>query len=47
MIMSGASNVGDAFEMIAVCSAAESTYAGIVRLVTQARSSKAHMSRLA
>ncbi|MDL2410279.1 heavy metal translocating P-type ATPase [Rhizobium calliandrae] len=47
MIMSGASNVGDAFEMIAVCSAAESTYAGIVRLIAQARSSKAHMSRLA
>ncbi|MFS8115081.1 heavy metal translocating P-type ATPase [Rhizobium jaguaris] len=47
MIMSGASNVGDAFEMTAVCSAAESTYAGIVRLIAQARSSKAHMSRIA
>ncbi|AYG63578.1 heavy metal translocating P-type ATPase [Rhizobium jaguaris] len=47
MIMSGASNVGDAFEMTAVCSATESTYAGIVRLIAQARSSKAHMSRIA
>ncbi len=47
MIMSGASNIGDAFEMIAARSAAASTYAGIVRLIAQARRSKAPMSRLA
>ncbi|WFU13433.1 heavy metal translocating P-type ATPase (plasmid) [Rhizobium sp. CB3090] len=47
MIMSGASNIGDAFEMIAAHPAAASTYASIVRLIAQARSSKAPMSRLA
>ncbi|WSH65152.1 heavy metal translocating P-type ATPase [Rhizobium ruizarguesonis] len=45
--MSGSSNLGDAFEMIASGSASESTYAGIVRMVSQARSSKAPISRLA
>ncbi|MGO7322894.1 heavy metal translocating P-type ATPase [Rhizobium ruizarguesonis] len=47
LIMSGSSNLGDAFEMIASGSANESTYAGIVRMVSQARSSKAPISRLA
>jgi heavy metal translocating P-type ATPase len=47
LIMSGSSNLGDAFEMIASGSASESTYAGIVRMVSQARSSKAPISRLA
>jgi heavy metal translocating P-type ATPase len=47
MIMSGVSNVGDAFEMVATRPATESTYAGIVRLVAEARRSKAPMSRLA
>lgn len=47
MIMSGASSIGDAFEMVATRPAAASTYAGIIRLIAQARSSKAPMSRLA
>nr|WP_315857398.1 heavy metal translocating P-type ATPase [Rhizobium leguminosarum] len=47
LIMSGSSNLGDAFEMIASGSASESTYTGIVRMVSQARSSKAPISRLA
>lgn len=47
LIMSGSSNLGDAFEMIASGSASESSYAGILRMVTQARSSKAPISRLA
>jgi len=47
LIMSGSSNLGDAFEMIASGSASESTYAGIIRMVSQARNSKAPISRLA
>jgi len=47
MIVSGASNVGDAFEMVATRPATESTYAGIVRLVEAAQRSRAPMSRLA
>lgn len=46
-LMSGATNAGDAFEMVATRPAGESTYAGIVRLVEQAKSSKAPMARLA
>ena len=46
-IMSGATNAGDAFDLVASRRAAESTYAGIVRLVEAAQRSKAPMSRLA
>ena len=46
-VVSGSTNVGDAFDLIASRRAAESTYAGIVRLVEAAQRSKAPMSRLA
>jgi heavy metal translocating P-type ATPase len=46
-VMSGATNAGDAFDLVAARRAAESTYAGIVRLVEAAQRSKAPMSRLA
>ena len=46
-IMSGATNVGEAFDLTASHGAAESTYAGILRLVEVAQRSKAPMSRLA
>jgi heavy metal translocating P-type ATPase len=46
-VMSGSTNVGDAFDLAATRRAAESTYAGIVRLVEQAQRSKAPMARLA
>lgn len=46
-VMSGPTNVGPAFEMIAERSAADSTFAGILRLVEQAQSAKAPMVRLA
>ncbi|WP_118136624.1 heavy metal translocating P-type ATPase [Oceanicella sp. SM1341] len=45
--LSGATNAGEAFSLCALRRARESTYAGIVRLVEEARSSKAPMSRLA
>lgn len=45
--MSGSTNAGEAFDMTATRRAAESTYAGIVRLVEAAQRSKAPMSRLA
>ena len=45
--MSGSTNVGAAFDMLASRRAAESTYAGIVRLVEAAQRSRAPMSRLA
>lgn len=45
--MSGCTNAGDAFDLVATRPAAESTYAGIVRLVEAAQRSKAPMSRLA
>lgn len=45
--MSGSTNAGDAFDLLAAREARDSTYAGIVRLVEQAQSSKAPMSRLA
>jgi heavy metal translocating P-type ATPase len=46
-VLSGSSNVGDAFDLVAVRRAAESTYAGVVRLVEAAQRSRAPMSRLA
>ena len=46
-VMSGATNVGNAFDLTAAKAASESTYAGIVRLVEAAQSSKAPMARLA
>ena len=46
-VMSGSTNAGEAFDLIASHHAAESTYAGIVRLVEEAQRSKAPMSRLA
>ncbi|QQM29092.1 heavy metal translocating P-type ATPase [Martelella lutilitoris] len=46
-LLSGATNVGDAFDMTARRAAAESTYAGIVRLVEKAQAAKAPMARLA
>lgn len=46
-VMSGSTNAGEAFDLIAVHHAAESTYAAIVRLVEQAQQSRAPMSRLA
>ena len=45
--MSGASNVGAAFDLVAGESAARSTYAGIVRMVEEAARAKAPMARLA
>ena len=45
--MSGSTNAGDAFDLVAARRAAESTYAGIVRLVAAAQRSRAPMSRLA
>lgn len=44
---SGTLNAGDTFEMTATATAAESTYAGIVRLVTAAQTAKAPFIRLA
>jgi heavy metal translocating P-type ATPase len=46
-ILSGTTNVGDAFDMAASRRAAESTYAGVIRLVEAAQRSRAPMSRLA
>jgi heavy metal translocating P-type ATPase len=46
-VMSGATNAGEPFDLIAARRASESTYAGIVRLVEQAQHSKAPMARLA
>ena len=46
-VLSGTTNVGDAFDLTATRRAAESTYAGIVRLVEAAQRSRAPMSRLA
>jgi heavy metal translocating P-type ATPase len=46
-VMSGATNVGEAFDLVASHRAAESTFAGILRLVEAAQRSKAPMSRLA
>ncbi len=46
-VMSGATNAGDAFDLRVTRRAADSTYAGIVRLVEAAEKSKAPMARLA
>ncbi|WP_109468697.1 heavy metal translocating P-type ATPase [Albibacillus kandeliae] len=46
-VMSGSTNAGDAFEIVTLRRASESTYAGIIRLVEDAQRSKAPMSRLA
>lgn len=46
-LLSGATNAGDAFDMEATRLAAESTYAGVIRLVEAAQKSRAPMSRLA
>ncbi|HWK64721.1 MAG TPA: heavy metal translocating P-type ATPase [Rhizobiaceae bacterium] len=46
-ILSGSTNVGDVFELDASRPAAESTYSNIVRLVEQARRSKAPSVRIA
>jgi heavy metal translocating P-type ATPase len=46
-VLSGSTNAGEAFDMIAARPAAESTYAGIVRLVEDAQRSRAPMARLA
>ncbi|WP_245884199.1 heavy metal translocating P-type ATPase [Hartmannibacter diazotrophicus] len=46
-VLSGATNIGNAFTMTATKAAADSAYASIVRLVEQARASKAPSSRIA
>jgi heavy metal translocating P-type ATPase len=46
-VMSGSTNAGDAFDLRVTRRASESTYAGIVRLVEAAQTSKAPMARLA
>ncbi|GLK73981.1 heavy metal translocating P-type ATPase [Ancylobacter dichloromethanicus] len=46
-LMSGSTNAGDPFDLRATRAAAESTYAGIVRLVAAAQQSRAPMARLA
>lgn len=46
-VLSGCSNAGELFEFTATKAAAESTYAGIIKLVEAAHKSKAPMSRLA
>lgn len=46
-VMSGVTNVGGAFDVAATHRAAESTYAGIVRLIEAAQRSKAPMARMA
>lgn len=45
--LSGSTNVGAAFDLDATREAADSTYAGIVRLVEEAQQSRAPMARLA
>src|SRR3974390_1091908 len=45
--LSGSTNAGDAFDLMATRRAAESTYAGVIRLVEAAQRSRAPMSRLA
>jgi heavy metal translocating P-type ATPase len=46
-VLSGSTNAGEAFDVVATRPAAESTYAGIVRLVEDAQRSRAPMARLA
>lgn len=47
LVLSGSTNAGEAFDLLAVRRAAESTYAGIVRLVEAAQRSRPPMARLA
>ena len=47
LVRSAAVNAGGSFDLRAVTTAAESTYAGIVRLVRDAQSSKAPFVRMA
>ncbi|WP_107772986.1 heavy metal translocating P-type ATPase [Nocardioides sediminis] len=47
IVRSGAVNAGTAFDLVATATAAESTYAGLVRLVEQAQASSAPFIRLA
>lgn len=46
-VMSGSTNAGEAFDLKVTRRAADSTYAGIVRLVEEAQKSKAPMARMA
>src|SRR5271165_1213240 len=46
-VLSGSTNAGDAFDLLATRRAAESTYAGVIRLVEAAQRARAPMSRLA
>jgi heavy metal translocating P-type ATPase len=46
-IFSGSVNAGQAFEIVATATAGESTYAGILRLVTAAQAAKAPFVRMA
>ncbi len=46
-VRSGVVNAGEPFELIAMATAAESTYAGVVRLVEQAQASSAPFVRTA
>lgn len=46
-VMSGSTNAGEAYDLRVTRAAADSTYAGIVRLVEAAQASKAPMARLA
>jgi P-type E1-E2 ATPase len=46
-VLSGSTNVGEAFDLAVSRLAHDSTYAGIVRLVEEAQQAKAPMSRLA
>ena len=46
-VLSGSTNAGDAFDLLATRPAAQSTYAGVIRLVEAAQRSRAPMSRLA
>ncbi|WP_248305920.1 heavy metal translocating P-type ATPase [Devosia sp. MC1541] len=46
-VMSGSTNIGEAFDLRVTRRASESTYAGIIRLVEAAQTSKAPMARLA
>ncbi len=47
LTLSGSTNAGDAFDLMTTRRAAESTYAGVIRLVEAAQRSRAPMSRLA
>jgi heavy metal translocating P-type ATPase len=46
-VLSGSTNVGEAFDLVATRASSESAYAGIIRLVEAAQQAKAPMVRLA